>query len=188
MGRTRQRNRGAAQPKPVEKVELSEKHVKLRFALVILLLLVGVTGIAFGVSSLFGAEAGWQRIETSASGLNCGDEFVFFYHLGAGEASPAVEKRGVTSVYSQAASEAYQLFTNDVEFEDVHNVFYINRHPNETIGVDEALYQAFSLLESYEDRRLYLAPVYSRYNNLFDCASDSLAADFDPYLNPEVAE
>ncbi len=187
MGRTRKSNREPAHPKPVEKVELSEKHVKLRFVLVILLALIGATGIGFGVSSLFGADSGWREIEAKSQELNCSDDFIFLYYLGGSGISASAENRALTLAYSEAAGEAYRLFTNDSDFDGVHNVRYINQHPNQEIQVEEALYQAFSKLEEYGDRHLYLAPVYMQYDDIFSSNDDTEAMYYDPYRNEEVA-
>ncbi len=195
MGRrTRAGRRDGAmpRPKPVEKIELSEKHTKLRLALTILFLVVGITALTYGVSSFFGADPGWDEIQSSAAGTNCGADFTFLYHLGSGGVSAAAEKRAVTALYSDGTEQAYRLFTADIEVEDaegekLRNVAYINSHPNEEIQVDEALYKAFSLIGEYGDRSLYLAPVYARYGDLFTCSDDSQTVDFDPYVNPEVA-
>ncbi len=187
MGRTRKSNREPAHPKPVEKVELSEKHVKLRFVLVILLALIGATGIGFGVSSLFGTDSGWQEIEAKSQELNCSDDFIFLYYLGDSGTSASAENRALTLAYSEAVGEAYRLFTNDVDFDGVYNVRYINQHPNQEIQVEEALYQAFSKLEKYGDRHLYLAPVYMQYDDIFSSNDDTEAMYYDPYRNGEVA-
>lgn len=181
------RNRTQYTPKPVQRVELSEKHVGLRFALLALLILIALISIGYGVASLFSKEEGWERIEPVTAETSCASDFVLLYHLGAGEASPKAESRLVNGVYSQAVVKAYQLFTDAESFEGLHNVRYINEHPNEKVEIDPALYQAFSQVVESGDRSIYLAPVYARYDDLFDCTDDSQTADFDPYVNPEVA-
>lgn len=187
MSRTRKSNRDLPHPKPVQKIELSEKHITLRSILAVVFLLIGAGFIAYGVSSYFSGSAGWAQIESTASEINCGSDFVFLYCLGESDQSAAAEKRAVTALYSDATEHAFQLFTADLEFEDVHNLYYINRHLNEEIEVDPVLYEAFSLLQAYGDRSIYLAPVYAQYDDLFYCTDDSQASDFDPRLNPEVA-
>lgn len=187
MGRT-VKNRSEPHLKPVERIELSERNPKGRLAAVILLLVVGVAALVYAFVSFFSADAGWTRIEASGEELSCADEFVFWYQLGAGDVSPRTELRALTSIYTQAAETAYRLFTNDVGYEGVSNIYYINRHPNEVLKVEEPLYRAFSLVEGLGSRYLYLAPVYSRYDNIFYCNDDSQLADFDPFLNAEIAE
>ncbi len=187
MRRTRRDNRDIPHPKPVEKIELSEQHLGLRLVLTVLLLVAGVGGITYAISSLFSADAGWCQIESSASEYNCGEDFTFLYCLGETDVSATTEKKAVTALYSDATELAFQLFTDDMEYDGVHNVYYINRHPNEEIEVEPLLYEAFSLVQSYGDRCIYLAPVYAQYTDLFFCTDDSQAVDFDPRLNPEVA-
>ncbi|MGM9537877.1 MAG: hypothetical protein ACI3VN_06050 [Candidatus Onthomonas sp.] len=188
MRETRAGNRDLPHPKPVEKIELSEKHFGLRLVLAVVLLVVGAGCIAYAVSSLFSADDGWCQIESNAAEYHCGADFTFFYCLGEADVSSTAEKKTITALYSDATELAFQQFTNDVAYEGVHNVYDINRHPNEVLEVDPLLYEAFSLVQAYGDRCIYLAPVYEQYDDLFYCTDDSQAVDFDPRLNPEVAE
>lgn len=167
-------------PKPVNKIDLSAEHVRLRLILAVVFLAVGAFLIAYSVSHLSSKDAGWNEIEVSSSELNCGGDFVFLYCLGEGGVSAAAENKALTACYSRAAEHAFQMFTNDVE--------YINRHPNEEIEVDDILYRAFSMFQEYGDRGLYLAPVYEQYNGLFQCTEEYQAMDYDPRLNQDVAQ
>lgn len=174
-------------PKPVQKVELSEKNLKLRVVLLVLLILVAGVSIGYGVHSLFNKEEGWERIEPVTAEISCAGDFVLLYHLGTTDVSPRTESRMINGIYSQALVTAYKLFTDAESFEDVHNVRYLNEHINETVEVDPMLYRALEQVAESGDRSVYLAPVYSRYEDLFDCTADSQTVDFDPLVNPEVA-
>lgn len=186
MGRTTRGRREPHLPK-VERVELSDSHVKGRLAVTVLLLLAGVALIVFSIMKLFRVDAGWQEIEADAAGEpNCGGDFSFLYELGREGISANAEKKGVTSVYSDAAKTAYEIFNTDVEIDGVANLWYINHHPNEEISVDEALYNAFFRLQEDGGRFIYLGPAYSVYDNLFYMTSPEVAYDFDPYLNPYI--
>jgi hypothetical protein len=57
--------------KPVERIELSEKNIKLRVILMIVFLLLGAGAIAFGVRSCIAAEKGWQKIRLGAWEQQC---------------------------------------------------------------------------------------------------------------------
>ncbi len=173
--------------KPVEKIELSEEHKTVRLVLTILFALLAVAAITYGVMSLFTAQAGWQKIEAASKELNCAEDFTFYYRLGAGDASATAENKSLSAVYGQASEYAFQQFTNDLEYTNVHNVRYINLHPNEDLKVDELLYKAFSLVAESGDRSIYLAPVYEQYMNLFTATDDVLAQEFDPYCNLNAA-
>lgn len=181
------KNRNVPNVKPVDKVRLSEKHTRWKFAAVILLLVIAMIAFSYGMVSCFSGETGWRTIEVSSSAeTNCSSEFVFQYHIGASGISAAAENRELTSLYTDATVKAYQLFNTDEHVADSKNLFYINRHPNEEMEVDEVLYQAFALLEKSQNRNLYLAPVYVEYQNLFFCRDDSEAANFDPYQNEDM--
>ena len=77
MGRMA-KERTTSQPKPVEKFELSEKHIGWRILFFILFVVIAATAFAYGINSLFTTEPGWQEIEAdAAAGANCGNEFCF---------------------------------------------------------------------------------------------------------------
>lgn len=175
-------------PKPVKRIELFEKYPKTRLALTIVLIVVGVCALGYSFVSYRTADAGWTTIEAGSSEANCSDELIFQYYLGAGELSATAEKRAVSTLYTELTKTAYQLFHTTEGFAGVHNLYYINQHPNEEIEVDEMLYEAFSMMERYGNRAVYLAPVYVQYSNLFGCNDDVGTVDFDPYQNEGIAQ
>ena len=186
MGRTVRGRREPHLPR-VEKIELSDSHVKGRLAAAVLLLVVGVALIAFSFMKFITVDAGWQEIEVDASGeFHCGGDFTFLYELGKGDVSVKSEKKELTALYSDAARAAYEIFNTDVEIAGTVNLWYINRHPNEEIPVDAALYNALSQVCENEGRWIYLGPAYSVYDNLFYMMSSDGAVDFDPHLNSYI--
>ena len=175
-------------PKPVEKIELSTEHKRLRVILAVVFLLVGVIAIGYGMANLSSKDAGWTEIEADSSELNCSGDFMLLYCLGESGTSATAENKALTACYSDASEYAFRMFTNDVEYENVHNMYYINRHPNEEMEVDDVLYRAFSLIQESGDRSLYLGPVYEQYDGLFRCTEEYQTADYDPYRNPDLAD
>lgn len=158
-------------------------------AAAIVLLAVGVVALVYAITGLFTSKRGWQRIEAPSSAeTNCAGDFVLLYDLGSSGVSVSAEKRGVTEAYSDAAVAAYRLFESRSAFEGVHNLWYINHHPNETVDVDPALYRALEQVQDAGDRTLYLGPVYEIYNGLFSCDSDAQTADYDPLQNEALRE
>ena len=141
----------------------------------------------YAIRTLLTPETGWMEIEANPSAeLNCAEDFVFLYPLGASGTSPTAEKKALTTHYTQAAVTAYQLFTNDAEYDGLNNLRFINRHPNEEMEVDPALYSAFERIAASGDRSLYLAPIYEVYSGIFSCADDALTADFDPRQSDDL--
>ncbi|MCI5650255.1 MAG: hypothetical protein ACI4EG_08225 [Fusicatenibacter sp.] len=187
MGRTT-RNRKQPHPRPVQKINLSEKNFHWRVAAMILLLAIGLAALMYALISYLSVDPGWREIEVSSNELSCGEDFTFNYQIGASGISASAEQKAITKKYSDATVKAYRLFCNNQSFENETNVFDINQHPNETVRVDDVLYQAFELLQSQNRRELYLAPVYLNYENLFCCQDDVETISFDPYENQELAD
>lgn len=169
-------------------IPLPENKLKLRTALVIALIVLAVASFAFGVNSLVGTDAGMAEITVLSGEMNVGDDFTFYYNLGFGGADATDERREVRSLYSQAATDALEIFSSDVEAEGGGNLYYLNSRPNEDVAVDGALYSALEQLEGSGTRYHYLAPLYEQYYAMFNSASDAEAAEYDPRLNDAQAE
>lgn len=178
---------GRSRARQVEEIEISEDRIKLRVVLLVLTILIAVGAFAYGMGALFSSEPGLQEITVLSTGkLNCGDEFTFYYYLGAGEASATAEQKSVRALYSQASIDAYRLFNADMGFEDCGNLWSVNEHINEAVPVDPVLYEAFALLEANGARYHYLAPVYPLYLSLFQCQYDQETEAYDPFLNADL--
>lgn len=189
MGRTARDNRDLPHPRPVEKIELAEGNTKRRLIAAVLFLLIGAAALAYALLRFVTPESGWQAIQAgTAQGPTCGGEFVFLYELGAGGASPTVERRGAAELYTRACRKAFQLFHTMEGFDGVVNLYQLNHRPNQVLEVDPALYNAFAAVQRAGDRTVYLGPVYARYGDLFLCQDDGQLVDFDPYLSEAVAE
>ncbi len=181
------RDRNDRHPKPVKQILLLEKYPKIRLAITILLIGISISAFGYALTEYLTEDAGWTTIEASSSQPSCAEELIFQYQLGAGELSPTAEKKAITALYTETTTKAYQLFHTSMSFEEVHNLYYINQHPNQEIVVDPMLYEAFSLINQYKNRAIYLAPVYVQYDNLFGCNDDLETIDFDPRQNQEIA-
>lgn len=172
----------------MERIELNEEHTSRRGILAAALLLLGVGLLVYAFFQFLNPETEWTSITAStAGGASCAEDFVLLYRPGGGGASPTVERKGVTALYTDLARQAFQLFHADQPFEGVVNVYDLNRRPNETVEVDPGLYAAFQTVADSGSRALYLGPVYSRYFGVFSCQDDTQLVDFDPRLSEDVA-
>lgn len=188
MGRTA-RDRQDRHPRPVERIELSEEHAGRRLIAAAVLLIFGAAMLTYAFMQLLSPEEEWITVEgNSGAGASSAEEFTFLYHPGSGDRSYTADRKGVTSLYAQLCRESFQVFHSTETFEGVTNICTINRRPNEVLEVAPALYEAFAAAERSGSRALYLGPVYERYSGLFSCGDDSMLADFDPRLSPEVAQ
>ena len=171
-----------------EDVELSEKHLKLRTVLFVVFLVIALACIGYGLYSMMKVEPGWEEVIASSKGMNCGSDFTFFYYCGEDGVSPEKEYRKVSRLYSEVSEKAYTLFDIYEENESCYNLYYLNRHPNEEVPVDKALYDAFRAIEAHGSRYIYLTPAYAEYDALFDSDSDEAASGRDPLKNAPAAE
>lgn len=171
--------------KPVQKIEVSDKHFALRVVLMALFLGLGIAAITYGVKTLVTTEPGWHSIEANASGLNCSNEVKLNYYLGGGDLSATAENRQLSQLYTQATEEAYQIFDVYGQYDGVNNLWYLNQHVNESVQVHPVLYRALEQLQEQGSRHLYLAPIYAEYNGLFFSTLDHEAERYDPDRNLE---
>lgn len=174
------------EPRPVTRVELSEKNKTLRLVAAILLLVIGVVGITVGIMSLLNKETGWQNVQIAPQERNCSENFVLQYNFsGSGAEATGVNSK-LQTVYGNACVKAYQLFTPDEEIQGVNNMYYVNHNPNTIITVDPVLYRAFEKLE--DTPWLYLGPVYTHYYNLILNTEEALVEELDPLMSSQAAD
>ena len=161
-------------------------HAKLRIIIAVLLLIFAVGSITYGLSKAIIRQPGWIEVTTTKEKRTGAQDFVFQYNIGLHGVTASAEYNELQTLYTDAMVKCYREFNNDKTFSGVHNVRYINEHPDEVIEVDEVLYQAFSKLDKSGLRMLYLAPVYDEFDNIFFVGSDEEAYEYDPVVNEEV--
>ena len=176
--------------RPVKNIEVdtSDKGRKWKLVLIVLLLAVGITLIVSSIVKMVVTPPGWTTITTGASAEeSCSSDFLLQYLLGETGQAANLEQREITQIYTQATREAFQIFHEERLFDGVNNVAYLNQHPNETVQVPSVLYQAFSMLQEYGNRAVFLAPVYQNYLGLFLSTEDAVAQLYDPAKDAETA-
>lgn len=172
------------EPKPINRIELSEKNTTLRWIAVFALLVIGAVGITVGIMNLLHKETGWQRVQITTQERNCSENFILQYNFsGSGAEATAVNNK-LQAAYGEASVKAYQVFTPDEEISGVQNLYYVNRHPNEIITVDPLLYDAFVKMEGTP--WLYLGPAYAHYYNVILGADESMVDALDPVVSEEA--
>lgn len=187
MGREVRRKREPVLPE-VKKVDLPEKTPIGRKIALVLLIVLAVASFAYGISSLTNPGSGWEEIQFSGSDANCARDFTLMYETGRGGASSVTERKLLTNLFTDTMTTGYRLFSVTEDFEDTVSVHTINTHPNEELTVDPMLYNALKTLCDSGTRILYLGPVYDQYRSVFYSDSADELLEYDPLLNPEVAE
>lgn len=174
------------EPRPVTRVEVSDKNRTLRIIAAILLLVVGALAITSGIMSLLNKDTGWQEVQISTQERSCSESFILQYNFGdSGTEATAINKK-LEQAYGEACVTAYRLFTPDEAIDGVQNVHYVNHHANEVVTVDPVLYAAFQKLDGTP--WLYLGPAYAHYYNVIFNTEESMLSTLDPVSNQEAAD
>ena len=93
----------AFRPRPVERIELSEKHFPVKGVAVAAAVLLALGALFFMLRDLLTASSGWQTIQAdSGAEINCGGDFVLQYCLGQGDTPATAEKKQLVSFYTAA--------------------------------------------------------------------------------------
>jgi hypothetical protein len=101
------------EPKPIQRLEISEKNKTLRIIAAIALFVIGVVGITVGIKSALSKDTGWQRVQITTQERNCSEQFVLQYNFGGTGAQATAVNQKLQSVYGEACVKAYGLFTID---------------------------------------------------------------------------
>lgn len=168
----------------VQRVELTEGNLALRLLGVGVAIAVAVAAFGYLINSWLTGDTGWQEISVSRSETGISTQFILQYNVGASDMGITAEKKAVSMAYGDRADEAYRVLSNQ-SFEHYQNIAYLNAHPNETVQVDELLYDALEQIEAADCRYIYLAPLFGMYNSLFGSLSDNDAMKFDPVYDAE---
>ena len=177
--------------KPVEKITLSDRTVsKRRIFFIALFLCVGIGAFVYGFTHLGGEEKGWQEVTLDKVVEESSYfDFTLSYDFGKGIKSVKREKRELTEAYRDLTRKAYILFDRTKEYDGIGNLCTINRHPNETVTVDPALYKAFEKFDfQIASRILYLGALTEHVEALVSCESSEALSEYDPYTNASVRE
>ena len=172
----------------VEQVELSSEHKKARIITAVVLFVVGLVAIGIGLYAMLGNEKGWRTVDPGyIDGYTYVNDFKLNYYFGRDGGSAGGEYRMLVNAYNEVLTEATEMFNATERYDGVHNLCYINDHPNEEIEVDAYLYSSLKLLSEHSSKYMYLAPVYSSFYSIFACETDGQAAGYDPYYHEALA-
>ena len=170
----------------MKSIEVSQSHSKLRFALFIFFIVLGLVSLGIGLFSLLKQDTGWQTVELQSGEEYLGGDIVLEYNIGKSGASAMLEYKEVARIYTDVANRMYRLLDSTKYFDSTVNLYSISRAPNQTHTVDPLLYEALQLLCEKGGRSLYLAPVYELYRSVVDSSSDYYASIQDPAKNEET--
>lgn len=180
------RRGGGPHTPEILKVEISDRHVKVRLIAAVIFLVIGAVSLGYAVSILTGTDSGWQFISVSGDGAEYAAQFVLSYELGASDRSARNENKEIKQIYSEACLKAGRAF--DAYVVSAGNIQALNGSPNEVVELDPVLYEALELLERCGNRTVYLGPAFRLYENVFSCTEDWQLEDFDPESNEQLGK
>lgn len=166
--------------KPVNRIEVENKHLKLRILLAVIAAVIAVVAFGYGIHSLLNRNSGWQAVDAYVEGVDCSSDFVLQYYFDSVGASATTEYKAVSALYTTALEEAYQAFYPG------GSLAQVNAHPNTSVEVHPALYAALESIQSFGNRCLYLGPVYDEYDRVFLYKDELESAQYDPGQNAEI--
>lgn len=168
----------------MESVEVSDRHVGLRIAATVLLLIIAVLALTYGISALTAADKGWQNISPASGASDYASEFLLTYNVGASGVPAKSESRGVKAAYTDALAKVGKALDPKNVYEG--NLAALNASPNTVMTLDPALYAALEKLQTFGDRTAFLGPAFHIYDNIFQCAGDHELEGYDPEQNEQL--
>ena len=173
--------------RPVERIELSEKHKTLRLILTVVFLAIGITALTVAALRYFSVGTGWRTVDVNQiPPMGSSSELELQYDISGGGAAASALYKKVAITYTDAVTEGEQLFDCMAEEAGAKGLQNVNLHPGEIVEVHPALYEAFECLEEADSRFLYYAPLYSLRRDLLSCAEDWEARSLDPATDPDA--
>lgn len=172
--------------KPVEKLEVKDNKVKIRIVTVVIAFIIGITALIYGFTSLLGGESGYQKINVGDDNAYMANDLSFSYNIGVNPNRTNTELKDLINLYSDYVEYSYKLLDPYNEYENVNNVYYLNKHPNEVIKVEPILYNS---LKEISDKGMlyytYLEPLYYQTTSIILGKEEGLD-DYSPLHNKDV--
>ncbi len=170
----------------MESVEVSDKHIGLRVAATVIMLIIAVSALTYGISALTAADKGWQTISPASGASDYASEFLLTYNVGASGVPSKSESRSVKAAYTDALAKAGRALDPNNVYEG--NLASLNESPNTVMTLDPALYAALEKLQTFGDRTAFLGPAFHIYDNIFQCAGDHELEGYDPEQNEQLRD
>lgn len=166
--------------------EEESKKKNRRLLAIIILAVLFLAAVGFLLHSLR-SDSGWREV-TAKGGAepDAGGSFRFWYQIQS--SAGGNDYNTVRDIYTESLRRLYKIFDVFETHEGINGIRALNDASGTAIKLEPELYRALSQLEEDGGRYLYLAPIYSVYNELFFANDEVLARSFDPYYDKETAD
>ena len=167
-------------PDPVQHIEISDEHKKLKTVIFVIAAAIAVFAFARFVIGFLNRDPGWTVIEVrhGSEAESYAKEYVLNYYVAESGSAYKAEVVALETAYTESLEEAKK----------VYDLGLLNGSPNENVKVSDELYSALKKLDDAGDRKVFLAPLYSVYRQIFYSQSDDEAMKYDPFFSEEVSQ
>ena len=169
--------------KPVEQIELEGRHIKLRIILAIVFFLVFVGSMIFILVTVNHTDAGWSNIPIQAGTINADKEILVSYNLGK-NGDAGTESRAIKALASDTLETTYKNLDAYTSYDEIKNIYYINRNYNKDIVVSQFLYNSLSKIK--DSNILYLGPLVTYYDSMIGALTDADSKSYDPLYSETI--
>lgn len=166
-------------------------HFKLRVALFIVFLVLGVAGITLGIVRIGSMKPGIYEIKGDSvdEASLYQNSFSFRYRLSGSSSENRTTRNELRALYMSTMLRSYKLTDPENEYENHVNLATLNHHPNEPQKLDTELYDilkdAYKKTQERAGFSVFAGPFYSEWNEIL-YLNDPLS--FEPLRNAEEAE
>lgn len=126
----------------MEDIEVSNKHIKLRFIIFILALLIGIAAFAFAFYKLTNKETGYYEVKATpddtAPLYDSGYVFYCYIEGKSNDIKSNLNKLG--ALYTEALGRISRLLDPKETYEGYVNLATLNQHPGEDVQLPAELY------------------------------------------------
>ncbi|MBQ9449212.1 MAG: hypothetical protein IJU60_05000 [Acholeplasmatales bacterium] len=169
--------------KPVEQIELEGRHIKLRIILAIVFFLIFVGSLVFILVTVNHTDAGWSSIPIQAGTINADKEIAVNYNLGK-NGDAGTESRAIKALASDTLETSYKALDAYNSYDEVRNIYYLNRNYNKDLVVSEFLYN--SLSKAKDSNIIFLGPLVTYYDSLMGALTDADSKAYDPLYSETI--
>ena len=165
----------------VEKRKFNKKKILIIIFSVFTSILLFV-GLGIGIYYWTTDSAGIVNIELA----NYKDEYEMKYNLTGSRHDATYIKKEVTKMTNSHLDLCVKLFDSVNLYDDLVNVAYINNHINESIKVNDALYNAFKMINDNKSREIFFGPIFEYNDKIFSLDNDDEVKKIDYNYNSEM--
>ena len=175
----------------LENMEVSDKHVPLRFAVFILALLLAAGAFSYAVMRFGYKESGYYSIEAEEreSVPYYAQGITLRYHCTGGSNGIKALLQELKGAYTAALLQCYELLDAENSYPDLNNLASVNEQAGSPVKLEPELFELLAdAWEKTQENRGYsllAGPFYAEWNSVRILEN---AADFDPLQNEEERE